>query len=75
MFRAGFLTLLVAMVCLSGCATKPRVSTDYDVSYNFAALKLFTVKSAKQDTKENILISPFTLSHIHSLVNSELAKR
>lgn len=75
MFKAGFLTLLVAIFCLSGCATKPRVSTDYDASYNFASLKSFAVKSAKQDTKENILISPFTLSHIHSLVNSELAKR
>lgn len=75
MVKAGFLSLLVAIVCLSGCATKPYVSTDYEASYNFAALKSFTVKSAKQDTKENILISPFTLSHIHSLVNSELAKR
>jgi hypothetical protein len=51
------------------------VATDYEASYNFAALKSFTVKSAKQDTKENILISPFTLSHIHSLINGELAKR
>lgn len=75
MVKAGFLSLLVAIVCLSGCATKPYVSTDYEASYNFAALKSFAVKSAKQDTKENILISPFTLSHIHSLVNSELAKR
>ncbi len=75
MVKAGFLSLLVAIVCLSGCATKPYVSTDHEASYNFAALKSFTVKSAKQDTKENILISPFTLSHIHSLVNSELAKR
>ncbi len=75
MFKAGFLSLLVAILCLSGCATKPYVSTDYEASYNFAALKSFAVKSAKQDTKENILISPFTLSHIHSLVNSELAKR
>jgi hypothetical protein len=75
MVKAGFLCLLVAIVCLSGCATKPYVSTDYEASYNFAVLKSFAVKSAKQDTKENILISPFTLSHIHSLVNSELAKR
>ena len=75
MFNAGFLSLLVAVLCLTSCATKPYVSTDYEASYNFAALKSFAVKSAKQDTKENILISPFTLSHIHSLVNSELAKR
>jgi hypothetical protein len=75
MFKAGFLSFLVAVLCLSGCATKPYVSTDYEASYNFAALKSFAVKTAKQDTKENILISPFTLSHIHSLVSSELAKR
>jgi hypothetical protein len=76
-FKAGFWAGLLALMVLSlsGCATKPRVSTDYEASYNFAALKSFAVKSAKQDTKENILISPFTLSHIHSLVNSELAKR
>ena len=75
MCKAGFLGLLVTIFWLSACATKPYVATDYEASYNFAALKSFAVKSAKQDTKENILISPFTLSHIHSLVNSELAKR
>jgi hypothetical protein len=75
MLKAGLFSFLVVIVCLSGCATKPYVATDYEASYNFAALKSFAVKSAKQDTKENILISPFTLSHIHALVNSELAKR
>lgn len=75
MFKMGFLGVLVAIICLSGCATKPYVATDYEASYNFAALKSFAVKMAKQESKENILISPFTLSHIHSLVNSELAKR
>jgi len=73
--KAGLLALGIALMCLSGCATKPDVATDYEASYNFAALKSFAVKSAKQDSKENILISPFTLSHIHSVVNSELAKR
>lgn len=76
MFKTGlFSLLLLIIVSLSGCATKPYVETDYEAGYNFAALKTFAVKSAKQDTKENILISPFTLSHIHSLVNGELAKR
>jgi hypothetical protein len=75
MCKAGFLSLLVTIFCLSACTTKPYVATDYEASYNFAALKSFAVKSAKQDTKENILISPFTLSHIHSVANSELAKR
>jgi hypothetical protein len=74
-FKAGLLAMGLALLFLSGCATKPDVATDYEASYNFAALKSFAVKSAKQDSKENILISPFTLSHIHSLVNSELAKR
>jgi hypothetical protein len=75
MLKASLFSFLVAVVCLSSCATKPYVATDYEASYNFAALKSFSVKSAKQDTKENILISPFTLSHIHALVNSELGKR
>ena len=73
--KVGLLSLVVAILCLSACATKPYVSTDYEASYNFAALKTFTVKAPKAETKDDILISPFTLSHIHALVNSELAKR
>lgn len=74
-FKTALLVIGLALLGLSGCAAKPDVATDYEASYNFAALKSFAVKTAKQDSKENILISPFTLSHIHSLVNSELAKR
>lgn len=59
----------------TGCSTKPRVITDYEPSYNFAALKSFVVKETKQDTKESLLVSPFTLGHIQSLLNTELAKR
>ena len=75
MFKSGFASFVFAAILLSGCATKPYVSTDYEAGYNFAALKSFAIKSPKQDLKENILISPFTLSHIHTLVNSELARR
>jgi hypothetical protein len=75
MRKIGFLSLVLVVLCLSSCATRPNVATDYEASYNFAALKSFSVKSTKQDSKENILISPFTLSHIHALVNSELSKR
>ncbi|MFO1388772.1 DUF4136 domain-containing protein [Cellvibrio sp.] len=75
MFKTSFFSLLLVIFGLSGCATKPYVATDYEASYNFAALKSFAIKSAKQDTKENILISPFTLTHIHGLVISELSKR
>jgi hypothetical protein len=75
MFKCGLMSILAIVLSLSGCATKPRVATDYEVNYNFSALKTFAVKEAKQDIKENILVSPFTLNHIHTLVNSELAKR
>ena len=75
MSRLGILGFVFSALVISGCAIKPRVSTDYEDNYNFAALKTFSVKEAKQDTKENLLISPFTLSHIHALVNSELSKR
>lgn len=75
MLKIGLFSLLIAVISLSGCATKPYVATDYEAGYNFAALKSFSVKTAKQDTKENILISPFTLNHIHALVNTELSKR
>ncbi|MET0356776.1 MAG: DUF4136 domain-containing protein [Cellvibrio sp.] len=75
MRNLGVLGLILAIFCLSACATKPYVVTDYEQSYNFAALKTFSLKSEKRDTKENILISPFTFSHIHSVVNSELSKR
>lgn len=75
MSKARFLTLIVAIIFLSSCASKPRVSTDSESGYNFSALKTFVVTNAKQDTKESILISPFTLNHIHSVVNSELSKR
>lgn len=75
MFKISLLSLFILVGLLSGCATTPRVETDFEASYNFAALERFAVKTAKQDTKENILISPFTLSHIHGLVNEQLAKR
>jgi len=73
MLKAGLFSLF--LILLTSCATKPYVATDYDAGYKFAALKSFSVKSAKQDIKENILVSPFTLSHIHGLINTELAKR
>ncbi len=75
MRNLSVLSLLLIIFCLSSCATKPYVETDYEQSYNFAALKTFALKSERQDSKENILISPFTFSHIHSVVNTELSKR
>jgi len=74
MARLGFTVLIFAALLIVGCTTQPYVSTDYEISYNFAALKTFSVKETRSDSKENILISPFTLSHIHTLLNTELSK-
>lgn len=74
MFR-HLLSLVALAILLVGCASTPQVSTDYNASYNFANLKSFTVKEVKQDTKESLLISPFTFGHIRDLLNSELGKR
>jgi hypothetical protein len=70
-----FFCLILSLLSMSGCATKPRVSTDYEPSYNFAALKTFSIKETKADIREDLLISPFTYSHIAAQLNSELAKR
>jgi hypothetical protein len=75
MAKISILGFIFSALLIMGCATKPRVSTDYEDGYNFAALKTFSVKETKQDSKENLLISPFTLSHIHTLVSTELSKR
>jgi len=75
MKKAGIFGLIFSLLFVVGCSTKPYVSTDYEANYNFAALKTFSIKETKSDSKENLLISPFTFSHIHSLLNTELSKR
>lgn len=65
----GIALLLVA------CANQPRVVTDYDAAYNFAGIKTFSVRDARQDAKDNVLISPFTFSHVKSSIERELSQR
>ncbi|AQT59838.1 DUF4136 domain-containing protein [Cellvibrio sp. PSBB023] len=67
--------VLVGAVVLAGCSSQPYVETDHQAGFDFASLKTFSVAETKQDAKENILISPFTLSHIHAALESELGKR
>ena len=67
--------LLAILGVLVGCTNKPYVETDYSADYSFASLTSFNVVEAKQDIKENILISPFTLSHIHNALERELGVR
>jgi len=69
--------LLVAMNTLlfAGCSSQPSVETDHQADFDFSSLKTFEVAETKQNTQESILVSPFTLSHIHSALGGELAKR
>ena len=75
MKRLGLLLVAMGLLVLAGCTNKPYVETDHLAEFDFSALKTFSVAETKQDTKENILISPFTLSHIHSALEAELGKR
>lgn len=71
----GCVAVLLSAVLGVGCTTQPYVETDHQAGFDFASLKTFSVAETKQDAKENILISPFTLSHIHAALESELGKR
>lgn len=75
MIRFRLAGLLVVFAVLGACSTKPYVVTDHLSGYDFAALKTYEVTEARQDTKDNILISPFTFSHIHTVVERQLAQR
>lgn len=75
MKRFIWLIALCSTLLFAGCASQPNVETDHQADYDFSTLKTFSVAETKQDTKENILISPFTLSHIHAALEGELAKR
>lgn len=75
MRQLSVLLVVMSALIFSGCTSQPRVETDYQADFDFSALKTFEVAETKQDNKESILISPFTFSHIHSVVESELTKR
>lgn len=66
---------LISVFLLVGCSSQPHVETDHQAGFNFASLKTFHVAETKQDTQGSILISPFTLSHIHATLDAELGKR
>lgn len=71
----NWLVMVMAALLFAGCSSKPYVETDHQAGFDFSSLKTFSVAETKQDAKENILISPFTLSHIHAALESELGKR
>lgn len=70
------LLLILISVSVLGCVTgRPSVETDHQAGFSFSGLKTFKVLESKQETKADLLVSPFTLSHIHASLESELAKR
>ncbi len=73
--KAVHWVLMLGIAFLIGCSSKPYVETDHQAGFDFASLKSFSVAETKQASKEDILISPFTLSHIHSTLETELGKR
>lgn len=75
MRRLSVLLVVLGVFAFAGCATQPQVETDHQANFDFSSLKTFDVAETKQDSKESILVSPFTLSHIHSVLEAELGKR
>lgn len=63
------------LLLVAGCATKPRVITDYEAGYDFAGLRTFAVLEARQETKDELLISPFTFGHVHQQIEQQFAQR
>jgi hypothetical protein len=75
MKRISILLVAMSVLLLAGCSSQPQVETDHQADFDFSSLKTFEVAETKQNTQESILVSPFTLSHIQSALNGELAKR
>jgi len=71
----SWLMVVLSAFLFVGCTSQPQVETDHQANFDFSSLKTFQVAETKQDAKENILISPFTLSHIYSALEGELTKR
>jgi len=71
----GVLLVVMSTLLFAGCSSQPSVETDHQADFDFSSLKTFEVAETKQNTQESILVSPFTLSHIHSALGGELAKR
>lgn len=75
MKRCGIIGTLLVLALLVGCSNQPYVVTDYLSDYDFTRLKTFAVADTPSNNKDNILISPFTFSHVHTLVERELDRR
>lgn len=70
------LTLVLSFV-LVACSSTPSAVTDFDPGYNFAGLKTFYVLETKQggESPQSLLVSPFTLGHLHGVIQQDLSQR
>jgi len=70
------LTALFSLV-LVACSTTPSAVTDFDPGYDFAGLKTFYVLETKQggESPQSLLVSPFTLGHLHGVIQQDLSQR
>lgn len=65
----------VLVIFLAGCSSTPSVVTDYETGYAFSELNSFRVEATEQDDSNNLLISPFTLSHLQRVIQNNLSDR
>lgn len=65
----------LALLALAGCSSTPSVVTDYDPDYAFGQLQTFRVEQTQEDNEKSILISPFTLNHLQTVVRNQLDAR
>ncbi|MGD8177056.1 DUF4136 domain-containing protein [Marinimicrobium sp. ARAG 43.8] len=66
---------LVILALLAGCSSTPSVVTDYDPDVSFGSLKTFRVEATQQEDANSLLISPFTLSHLQTVIHNQLSSR
>lgn len=60
---------------LGACSSTPSVVTDYDTGYGFSSLNTFRVESTNREDPKNLLISPFTFSHLERVIEENLSQR
>jgi len=72
---SGFVGLL--SLVLVACSSQPSAVTDFDPGYDFAGLKTFYVLETKQgeESPQSLLVSPFTLGHLHGVIQQNLNQR
>ncbi len=74
-FSLGYWLIALALFGLAGCSSTPSVVTDYDPDFAFGQLQTFRVEQTQEDNEKSILISPFTLNHLQTVIRQQLDAR